>query len=508
MKKGNMAIAAVAAAVVLIALVFSFVTFDDEGDARIAIVHTNDSHGYYDEYLGFAAVSEVAQDYEDAGYTVFILDAGDAFQGTATTSLSHGASTVDVMNAVGYDLMCPGNHEFDYSLDTYLGYADELDFGTVCANLVWDDTGETVFPAYSIIERDGVSLGVFGILSPDTPGMVMAGYMDGVTVTDPAAAAEEAVDALRSEDVDLVVALTHLGVDPSSSYTSDMLCSDVDGIDVCIDGHSHTVMSGGEVADGSIELRDSDTLIASTGCYIQHVGVVTVEDGQATATLVDDCGRDPAVQAVVDGIREEQSEYLSVVIGHASGDLSGERTESRLGEVLMGDLATDAMREVTGARIALVNGGAIRAPIQEGDITMEDVYNTYPFDNYIQTATVTGSLIMETLEAGLSGLPGAAGGYLQVSGIVVTYDSSREAGDRLVSVTLDDGTPLDPDAEYLLAANDYVMSDSSYPLADVQVEGTSDAMVRDALADLLREAGDIGPTDIETGRLIDVAAAL
>lgn len=256
------------------------------------------------------------------------------------------------MNAAGYDLMCPGNHEFDYTLETYMGYAERLHFDTVCANLIWNDTGETVFDPYAVLERGGVSQGVFGILSPDTPGSVMAGYMDGVTVTDPSEAAETAVSALESLDVDLIVALTHLGVDPSSSYTSDMLCSEVDGIDVCIDGHSHTALSGGTVIDGSIDIIESDTLIASTGCYIESIGVFTVTSDGIDAFLVDECGRDPAVQYVIDMIREDQSGYLSQVIGYAEDDLSGERTAARMGEVIMGDLVTDAMRQVTGAEIA------------------------------------------------------------------------------------------------------------------------------------------------------------
>ena len=121
--------------------------------------------------------------------------------------------------------------------------------------------------------------------------------------------------------------------------------------------------------------------------------------------------------------------------------------------------------------------------------------------------TVDGTTVLTALEAGLSGLPGAAGAYLQVSGIVVTYDSSREAGDRLVSVTLADGTPLDPDTEYLVAACDYVMSDPSYPFHEMRVDGTSETMVRDALMDLISETGSIGTDDVVTGRLIDTAAA-
>lgn len=516
MKESNVTLTTLVAAVVVIVLVGSYVnlvgTGGGPGEGDFVIIHTNDTHGYYDGeeddgMHGFASVAQLREDYEDAGYTVFVLDAGDAFQGTAVTSFSHGETTIDVMNAVGYDLMCPGNHEFDYTLDTYLGYADRLDFGTVCANLVWEDSGETVFSPYQVLEKDGITLGVFGLLTPDTVGSVMPGYMDGVTVTDPAETARDMVAELQSMDVDYVVALTHLGVDRSSSYTSDRLCADVEGIDICIDGHSHTVMEDGRVADGSIELEPSDTVIASTGSYLNHIGTVTVTSDGIEAGLVDKERRDPTVQAVVDRIYESQEGVMSEVIGYTDDLLTGGRTESRLGETTMGDLAADAMRRLTGADIAVVNGGGIRQDIAPGEITVGEVYDTYPFDNYVQTKNVTGRTIWDMMEASVMHVPDeAAGSYLQVSGMTVTYDSSAPVGHRVVSIVLDDGSDLDLGRTYVLAANDYVMSDATYPLVGIPVESTAVDMARDALIDLIRDMGHFGLDDIRTGRLIDTAS--
>lgn len=509
MKGSNVKIMAVTAAVIAVILVGSFIFDHESGDmeGQVIILHTNDTHGFYDENLGFAAVAELRDSYEARGATVFLLDAGDAFQGTATTSLSRGESSIDVLNAVGYDVMCPGNHEFDYTLDTYLGYADRLEFPTICSNLDWRDSGESVFDEFAVIERDGVYLGVFGLLTPDTESMVMAGYMDDVVVTDPTEAAREMVAKLRSAGADYIVALTHIGVDRSSSYTSDYLVSEVDGIDVCIDGHSHTEMENGRVVDGSIDLMPSDTIVASTGTAILKIGVVELSDSGVTATLSDSQDRDREVQGVIDDLRSGMEGYLSEKIGSTEITLTGERTQSRLGEVLVGDLAADSMRESAGADVAVVNGGTIRLEIPMGDITIGDAYGAYPFDNYVQVKTVTGSELYDIMETSVGWLPGAAGSYLQVSGMVVTYDSSRESGDRVIGITLSDGTPIGLSETYAVASNDYIMSSSDYPaLSEKDVESTLDVMARDLLIAHIMEMGTISEGDILTGRLIDQSA--
>ena len=276
------AIVAVVAVVIIASLLLTYVR--DGGDrtdleGEVYIVHTNDTHGHYDDTLGFASVAALRDDLESRGATVFLMDAGDAFQGSAETLLSQGSTSVDILNAVGYDVMVPGNHEFDYTLDTYLGYVDELEFPTICANIDWADTGESVFQEYIVLEKDGVRIGIFGITTPDTATLAPPGYLDDVVFTDPTEAATEMVEVLEEERVDWIVALGHIGVDRTSSYTSDRICSEVDGIDVFIDGHSHTVMSGGEVADGSIELIGSDTLLASTGDVLNAIGLIHQDIG-------------------------------------------------------------------------------------------------------------------------------------------------------------------------------------------------------------------------------------
>ena len=512
MKRSNIKVIAVATVAIVIVLLFSYAYVgNDDGDdslsGEVYIIHTNDTHAYYDENLGFTRVAALRGDLESRGATVFMLDAGDAFQGTGYTMLTHGGSSVDILNAVGYDLMVPGNHEFDYGFETYLDNAAQLEFDTISANLCYADTGELVFEPYRIIERDGYRLGAFGLCTPDTLDLVMPGYLDDITITDPVEASRQMVEVLQGEDVDCIVALGHIGVDPSSSITSDQICAEVDGIDLFIDGHSHTVMSGGEVVGSDYTLQESDTLIASTGYALQHIGLVCLTSDEGyTAELVDSYDdTDPEIDAVIAEMHARFDETMGEVIGHSDIELTGERTQSRLMEVGLGDFVTDTIRELTGADVALYNGGSIRAPIAPGDITAGMVYESFPFENYVVTKILTGEQLIEVLEGGLAGLPGAAGGYLQVSGITVTYDSSQPAGSRIVSVIMADGSQMDPDETYLVASNDYVMAGGdNYPiLAEIEAAGQH-GLVYDALFDRFSEIGTI--TTIDTGRLTDIAS--
>ena len=497
------------AAVIVIVLLASFLHCggeDDDLSGEVFIVHTNDTHGHYNDNLGFGKVAALGDDLESRGATVFLMDAGDAFQGSVETMLSHGAYSVTIMNAVGYDVMTPGNHEFDYTLETYLDNEAGLGFETVSSNIVWKDTGESVFPEYVVLEKDSFRIGVFGLTTPDTVNLVSPGYLDEIEFTDPTEAAQRMVDTLSDMEVDWIVALGHIGVGNDSEYNSDAICADVDGIDVFIDGHSHTVMTGGMVADGSVVLQESDTIIASTGDSLNHIGLVclTGDDGP-TAELVSSYDRSSEyVDTVVDRIMSENDEMLSRVVGHTEVLLTGERTASRLGEVGLGDFVTDALMNVSGADISVFNGGGIRSDIPPGDITLRDVYNSFPFENYIVTKTLTGSQVVSLIELGLSGLPSAEGSFLQVGGILVTYDSSQPSGHRVVSLTLSDGSPLDPDGKYVVASNDYVMAggDDYDLLSEIPADG-SFGLVSDALIEMFGSVGNI--TQNTDGRLIDTS---
>ena len=517
MRSGNLGLLAMAIVSMLLVTGYTHVTVGPAGDldGEVYIIHTNDTHGYYDEsygtstvsVLGFTAVAALKDDYESRGATVFLVDAGDAFQGTAATLITHGSSSVDVLNAMGYDLMVPGNHEFDYGKDRYLGYAAQLNFPTLCANIIVEETGDYLCDPYKVVERDGYTIGFFGLATPDTVTSVIAGATDGLEFTDPVVAAENMVKTLSSMDVDAVVCVGHIGVDRSSSITSDSICASVEGIDVFIDGHSHTVMTGGKVADGSVTLLESDTLIASTGCYNQHIGVVHMTaEGGPEAYLEDIAGIDPNVTAVIDRVNESINEQRNAVVGHTEVELSGGYLENRVHETVLGDFLADTMLLATGADVAVINGGAVRNTISVGEIIAGDVYSAYAFESQVLTKEVTGEQLRLLLEVWLSGLPSASGGFAQVSGMTVMYDSSATAGHRVESVMVN-GTPLDLSATYVLASNDFVMAGSSgYEWMGNIPTKDSFGSFYDIIFDRLDKLDPVKSGDIVIGRLIDTAA--
>lgn len=475
---------------------------DENLDGKVMIVHTNDTHGYYDENLGFTSVASIARDLESRGAIVFVVDAGDAFQGTASTMISHGESTIPIMNSVGYDLMVPGNHEFDYTLETYLGYTERLEFPTICSNLDWKDSGESVFREYLVLERSDIRVGFFGLLTPDTMDSVYYGYMDDVTITDPIESAQEMVDILTEEGVDYIIAVGHIGVDQASTVTSMDICKAVDGIDVFIDGHSHTEMEHGKVVDDSIQVDSGDTIIASTGSYIECVGVVTLGEEPDASLIRDWSAHDSGVDTVVSELRSSETGVFGEVIGSTLVELNGERTPCRTGETNLGDLTADSLRWLTGADIGIINGGSFRASIPVGDIDVGMVYSSIPFENFVAVKDVDGSTLREALEHSVSGLPGAAGSFLQVSGIEMLFDSSKEAGDRIISVSIN-GEPLVLDRTYAVASIGYVLDggDGFTMFVDMPYRHVYGTMI-DCLCDYIRYVGIID--DILGERIIDL----
>ncbi|MNZ85707.1 Trifunctional nucleotide phosphoesterase protein YfkN precursor [compost metagenome] len=234
--------------------------------------------------------------------------------------------------------------------------------------------------------------------------------------------------------------------------------NEVKGIDIFVDGHSHTVLENGLVAG-------NDTLIVSAGEYTKYVGVVDfwVDGGQVVkkqATLIDqeeaaDIAPAAKVTAIVESVLKKQEAILAEEVGHTSVALEGAREKVRAGETNLGNLLTDALLDITGADVALTNGGGIRASIDEGVITKGEVITVLPFGNQIVTLEVTGADIKAALENGVSDYPNPKGAFPHVSGITFKIDPSAAAGERVHSILLD-GKELDDAAKYMLATNDFL----------------------------------------------------
>ncbi|MFB5763309.1 5'-nucleotidase C-terminal domain-containing protein [Paenibacillus medicaginis] len=430
-----------------------------EGGKHITILHTNDVHSHAvenKEEMGYAKLAGIIDKYRSENPDTLLLDAGDAVHGTTFATLVNGESVVKVMNEMGYDAMAPGNHEFNYGWQQLVKLAGEMKFPLLSANVKQAD-GNRLFKPYVIKEVDGVKIGIIGLTTPETAYKTNPKNVEGIDFAAPAAEAQAIVNEIKDQ-VDVVVAVGHIGQDKSSVDTSLKVAQEVPGIDVFIDGHSHTVLQDGLVGG-------NDTLIASAGEYSKFLGVVDLyldENNDVVskkATLVDskeaaDIQPDADVNALVQSIQAEQKPILEEKVANSAVNLNGERENVRAGETNLGDLVADAIRDVSGADVALTNGGGIRTSIPAGDVTKGQVISVLPFGNQVVTLEVTGADIKAALENGVSAYPEPSGGFPQVSGMTFKIDTSAAAGSRVTSLMID-GKPYDPAATYTLATNDF-----------------------------------------------------
>ena len=442
------------------------------------ILHTNDTHGRaipdsYNGYMGFTAISALKKHYQAAGAEVILLDAGDTLHGLPFANLERGESIVQLMNLAGYDAMTPGNHDFNYGTDTLLSLSKTMKFPLLSANVTKKEDGSQVFNSSIILEKNGVKYGIFGVSTNDTAFKTNPNNVKEIEFNEPMKAATAEVAALKGKGADVIIALTHLGTDESSLYTSTLLAQKVDGIDVLVDGHSHSTFENGFVT--------GDTLLVSTGEYLKNIGVVTIDPkGNKSAELINGTefiASDAAMDAMVKERNDVQNEMLSEEVGYTSVYLDGEREHARTKETNLGNLTADAMREATGADVALTNGGGIRDSIKIGDITKKDLVTVFPFGNYVVTEYITGEVLLQALEVGTASYPDLMGSFPQVSGITFTIDVSKPGGKRVTNAKVN-GAAIDPEAKYLFASNDFlaVGGDGYTMLADFPIENEYGAL--------------------------------
>ncbi|GHU73037.1 metallophosphatase [Clostridia bacterium] len=446
-------------------------------NGALVILHTNDIHGAVAEdpatgAIGYAQIAQVKASLEAIGAYVLLLDAGDASQGAPVVNLSHGKTAFEFMNAAGYDAMSPGNHEFDWGTDNLLQNAEIAEFAVLSANIRRESDGELLFQDHVIYDVPGVGkVGVFGLTTPETLTKTHPDKTRGTSFDMNEAlyaTAQAQVDALKAEGCTFIICLGHMGIDKESAPNrSTDVIEQVTGIDLFIDGHSHSVIEG--------ELVGATTLV-STGSLDQSLGVV-IYDGTTLATAL----YKPAkadVAALVKGVSDEVANELSAVFATTEVLLDGNRDPGvRTQETNLGDFAADAIlyaaKKAVGDQVvaAITNGGGIRTSIQIGDISMDDMNKVFPFGNTVSTLIVSGTELLEVLEAGTFTTPAAVGAFPQVAGIEFTIDTSVEweAGEQYpdstyfapknpgsrVTIQTVGGEPWDPKALYTIATNDF-----------------------------------------------------
>jgi len=471
-------------------LSLSVATAQDDTFA-LTIMHTNDVHAAYAPVDpkrdattdgGAARQMTVVNQIRAEGGNSILIDAGDRFTGTLFHQQWRGQDAARIMNAMGYSVMAVGNHEFDDGDDTLVSFVDSLEFPLITANITFGANLAEKIQPYTVLEVAGQKIGVIGLTPPDTAILSSPGP-DVQFGQDLVAPVQAAVDALTAEGINKVILLSHIG------FVGDQaLVPQLKGVDVVVGGHSHTLLSNAYTgAEGTypVVANDADgnrVFIVQAGSSLRYMGrlnVVWDKDGLVTSASGDVIllsryiAPDPDMQALIDELRAPITELTAQPIGDTSVFLVGDRSVCRAAECNLGNLITDAMRAYSGAQIAITNGGGIRSSVPVGTdvpaeltlaeaytVTLGDVLTVLPFGNLVSTMELKGADVVAALENGVSQVENGAGRFPQVSGIRFSWDGSKEAGSRIVSVEVlgADGqyAAIDPEATYTVVTNDFM----------------------------------------------------
>lgn len=450
----------------------------------LTILHTNDVHDRFEPINAFDSTCDAEADAagecfggvarlatalraaEAEAVNPILLDAGDQFQGSLLFTLYQGAMSAEFMPRLGYDAMAAGNHEFDLGPGPLGDFAAAVGLPLLSANV---DAGREPLLAgrlapSTVLEVGGERVGVVGLTTADMPEIASPGPNVAVA---PYAAAQAAIDALEAEGVDKIVLLTHVG------YAVDLrLAASLDGVDVIVGGHSHSLLGDMEGTAGPYPTMVGDVPVVQARSYGKYLGrlVVTFDDAgrvvsaEGAPILLDaSVAEDEAIRARVAELGAPLEALRAEVVGEAAAAIEGAREVCRVGECAMGNLVADAMLARVadqGVTVALANSGGLRASIDAGPVTRGEVLTVLPFQNTLSTFSVSGATLAEALENGASQIEEGAGRFLQVAGLRYAVDPAAPAGARVSGVEVrlggDAWAPLDPAATYLVVSNNYV----------------------------------------------------
>ncbi len=497
----------------------------DAGAKHFTMYYVNDFHGFAEptqppgtsvQKGGAAWLADRVNELRAKQPGLF-LAAGDMIQGDTWSNFSQGASAIALLNAMRVDAMVTGNHEFDFGQEVLKQRIGEARFPVLAANV--EGMPELV-PQTTFTLSDG-KVAVIGLVTDDVPQSSHPRNTTGLKFIAPLTAAREQI-AARDSDTDLVVLLTHIGHQQDLAL-AEKLCTGPDTVDdplLIVGGHSHTrvetpvrigncaVVQAGEhgkllgVVDVSVE---QEKMVAATG-RLEEIGPA---EGEA----------DPAVAALVQQYSSQVDGILNQKAGSSKVDLI--QAGSREKETNLGNLVADIVRKTTGAQVALVNGGSLRTGLSKGEITFRQVHAVLPFNNYLVAVKMSGELLWQALEHGVSGVERGEGRFPQVSGMTFVFDRNRPAGQRIVSATVD-GQPLDRQREYTVATLDFIASGGDgYTAFGQAIKSSGDyceiggamrssrlvyndpgKFLRDAVLDALAKDSPVAPS-VE-GRIVEV----
>jgi 5'-nucleotidase len=470
------------------------------------VLHTNDHHARLDPVDGtdgplHGGVSRrktlIDGIRSSESLPVMLVDAGDIFQGTLFFNQFNGQADLEFYNAMGYEAMAVGNHEFDKGPQILADFITRANFPVISANVVaaaGSPLAGLIRPN-TIIEKGGQRIGIFSLTPEDTGVLSQAG--DSVQFTAAIDAARAQVQALRDAGVFTIIGLTHVGINVDRR-----IAAEVGGISMIIGGHSHTPMgpmnnAGNPPYPELISGPDGKPVVVVTDWeWGRWLGDITVAFG-SDGTVVDLAGNptevlpsiaaDPGFESRIAAFRGPLDELRARVIGETLVELDGNRTNIRSRETNLGNLVADAMLQKavgSGAQIAITNGGGIRASIPAGPVTVGQVLEVLPFGNTLAVVTITGAQVQAALENGFSQIESGAGRFPQVAGIRVSYNPEAPAGSRVTALTFQNQN-IDPAASYVVVTNNFMLGGGDG--YSVFTQGTNGADTGFILADVVEE---------------------
>lgn len=468
----------------------------------IIILYTNDVHCAIDENIGYAGLAAYKKECLEKTKYVTLVDSGDHLQGSYLGTVSKGECMVEIMNEVGYDYATFGNHEFDYGFDQLKKNMDNSRMQYLCCNVTYSGDGVSKIKdarPYEVVKYGNKKVGFIGVATPATPanstptlfmedGKQVYNFGLEKTPEEFYLGIQETITDCKLEGADYIVVLSHLGVDEDyGSYRSTDLIANTIGIDVVLDGHSHTEVNCKVVEDKI----GNPVLLSQTGTKFSNIGQLTISaKGVVSLGLISDYNKkDAETEQFIKEISAKYNENMNKVIGHSDVDLPITDEDGirmiRSREMAIGDMVADAYRTMGRADIGMCNGGGIRAAINEGDITYGNIIDVNPYGNTLCVMKITGREILDMLEyfyrytkseyAKDGAAVGEYGSFQQVSGLKFTVDTAKEtsvvtdAEDNLISVgdarkvsdvmVLQNGeyVAIDPEKTYTVAASSYML---------------------------------------------------
>lgn len=480
-------------------LILGSISFVLAAEKEIVILSINDFHGA----LAPAGKNVGAVKLVDALKTekaknpegTIIVSAGDNYQGSAMSNLMYGEPVTAVFKEMGIELSAVGNHEFDWGINRINKWAEDGGFTFVCTNIYDKRTDQPVDWAepFAIIEKEGVKVGFIGLATPETAYKTLKANVANYEFRDPVEVITEWLPKVKDAGADIVIALTHLGSfqDKEGNITGEAsdLCA-IDGIDAVISAHTHQRVSGMVNGKPLVQAYKQGRSFAKlTFVFNEDNKLVSAEPFldnlyDRADTLKDDAN----TLAVYGKYESELDPVLGKVLGKTTVDLDHDRYA---GPSLLGEWACEIMRDKAGVQIAMTNGGGLRIPVPAGEITAGILYEVMPFDNTLYTMKLSGADIKANIEHGIMN---DDIGWVQIAGVKVTYNSGAEAGNRITSMVLEDGTPVEMDNYYTVVTNDFMFTGGD----NYNFENSKDGLdtfvpIRDALMEAVEKAGVISP---------------